>query len=314
MSVLFTFPGQGAQTPGMLHALPQHPAVATTLVEASTVLGRDVMALDSAEALRSTTAVQLALLVAGVAAARRLAAEGALPDMLLGLSIGAYPAAVMAGVLEFADAVRLVELRGQLMEQAYPDGYGMTAIMGLPAHQLEPILDRLRGQGHAVYLANLNSETQMVVAGSEAAMALAVQRAVDAGALTSRRVRISVPSHCPLLDAPAQRLGEAFKKITLRPPQRLLLSASAARALWEPARIAEDLATNMARQVRWYEAAGLAYARGARLAVEMPPGNVLTGLVAPIMAGEGIALSFVGNRLDTLRVLITREHASDCGG
>lgn len=296
MTVLFTFPGQGAQVPGMLHSLPDHPAVAQTLAEASAALGRDVLALDTAEALRSTVAVQLALLVAGVAAARRLQADGAIPDMLLGLSIGAYPAAVVAGALDFADAVRLVALRGRLMQQAYPSGYGMTAIMGLPAHRLEPILVELRAQGQMVYLANLNSETQMVIAGSEAAMALAVERALAAGALTSRRIRISVPSHCPLLDAPARELADAFSNVVLRPPQRLLLSASAARALWDPARIGADLASNMACQVRWYETARLAYERGARLALEMPPGSVLTGLLSPVMAGEGLALGVGGDR------------------
>ena len=108
MSVLFTFPGQGAQKPGMLHALPDHPETARTLLEATAALGRDVLALDDAAALRSTVAVQLALLVAGVAFARVLAAEGAAPGMVAGLSIGAWPAAVAAGVLDFADAVRLV--------------------------------------------------------------------------------------------------------------------------------------------------------------------------------------------------------------
>jgi len=138
MSVLFTFPGQGAQKPGMLHTLPAHPETARTLAEASAALGRDVLALDSADALRSTVAVQLSLLVAGVAMARVLAAHGAVPRMVAGLSIGAWPAAVVAGVLEFADAVRLVELRARLMEDAYPSGYGMTAIGGLTRQQLAP--------------------------------------------------------------------------------------------------------------------------------------------------------------------------------
>ena len=128
MTVLFTFPGQGAQKPGMLHTLPDHPETARTLAEATAALGRDVLALDDAAALRSTVAVQLVLLVAGVAFARVLAAEGAAPGMVAGLSIGAWPAAVVAGVLDFADAVRLVELRARLMEDAYPSGYGMTAI------------------------------------------------------------------------------------------------------------------------------------------------------------------------------------------
>ena len=131
MSVLFTFPGQGAQRPGMLHALPNDAAVAATLAEVAGVLQHDPLLLDTAAALASTRAVQLCLLIAGVAMARSLAAQGALPDMVAGFSIGEYPAAVVAGALDFADAVQLVARRGQLMEESYPSGYGMAAIIGL---------------------------------------------------------------------------------------------------------------------------------------------------------------------------------------
>ena len=116
MSSLLVFPGQGAQQPGMLARLPRE-----TLNEASDLLGEDVTRLDSAEALRSTRAVQLCLLIAGVAASRQLAMT---PDYVAGLSIGAYPAAVVAGALSFNDALHLVSLRGELMQQAYPQGYG----------------------------------------------------------------------------------------------------------------------------------------------------------------------------------------------
>ncbi|NBF18566.1 acyltransferase domain-containing protein, partial [Pseudomonas sp. Fl4BN2] len=115
MSILFMFPGQGSQRAGMLHALPGDPAVAQTLTEAGDMLGVNPLTLDTAEALRSTVAVQLCLLIAGVAVARTLARQDAGPDMVAGLSIGAWPAAVVAGVLEFSDVLRLVRLRGQLM-------------------------------------------------------------------------------------------------------------------------------------------------------------------------------------------------------
>ena len=126
MSVLYTFPGQGAQCAGMLHALPDDPEVRRTIEEAGAVLGFAPLTLDNAQALRSTVAVQLSLLIAGVATARVLFALGHEADMVAGLSIGAYPAAVVAGALDYADAVRLVALRGRLMEEAYVRGYGMT--------------------------------------------------------------------------------------------------------------------------------------------------------------------------------------------
>lgn len=146
MSSLFAFPGQGAQKPGMLQRLPQEPEVLECLAQASAVLGEDARLLDSAEALQSTRAVQLCLLIAGVAGARLLMRDGQRPDYVAGLSIGAYAAAVVAGALDYRDAVRLVSLRGELMQQAYPHGYGMTAILGLSLSTVEGLL--AVGQAH----------------------------------------------------------------------------------------------------------------------------------------------------------------------
>lgn len=305
MSVLFTFPGQGAQSTGMLHRLPDHDTIRRTLAEAAQVLARDVMALDSAEALQSTVAVQLCLLIAGVASARLLCEEAGPPAMVAGLSIGAYPAAVCAGALAFDDALHLVEARGRLMEQAYPSGYGMCAVIGLEAVQLEPLLQRLRYDGHAAYLANINAERQLVVAGSHTALERVAEAAHAAGANKCVRLAMSVPSHCPLLDQAAAQLERHFASVAFRPPTLAYLSASAARMLYRPEQLAQDLAGNMARLVRWHETAQLAYERGARLAVEMAPGNVLTGLMRSTMCG-GVAVAMEDNRLDSVLELIGR--------
>jgi malonate decarboxylase epsilon subunit len=306
MSVLFTFPGQGAQCHDMLHALPEHPEVDRTLDEARVVLGYDPLSLDSDDALRSTVASQLSLLLAGVATARALAAQGHTPDMVAGLSIGAYPAAVVAGVLEFADAVRLVALRGRLMGDAYAVGYGMTAIMGLPQRRLEQLIGQVNAPEAPVFLANVNSETQMVVAGSDDAMRIVSTLAYGDGATRCERVNISVPSHCPLLDGVSSELAQAFGNISVRPPRLLYLSSSLARPLFDSVRIAEDLAWNVARQVRWRDTIQLAWERGARLAVEMPSGNVLTKLTADTF-GDGLAVSIADTRLDTVHALMARE-------
>ena len=116
MSVLFAYPGQGAQRPGMLAALPDEPPVRACLEQAADCLGQAPAELESAEALRGTRAVQLCLLIAGVAASRLLETRGHRPGLVAGLSIGAYPAAVVAGALDFDDALRLVALRGELMQ------------------------------------------------------------------------------------------------------------------------------------------------------------------------------------------------------
>lgn len=308
MSVLFTFPGQGAQQPGMLHALPEHPETRRTLDEAAAVLGRDPLALDSSAALESTVAVQLCLLLSGVAMARVLAAHGARPQMVAGLSIGAYPAAVAAGVLDFADAVRLVELRGRLMEQAYPAGYGMTAVCGLLRSELEPLIAKVHSAARPLYLANLNGQRQLVVAGTDAAMADLGELALSAGAQRACRLAMSVPSHCELLAPQAREMAAAFDQVVLRRPQATYISSSAARAIFDPVTIGQDLAANMARPVLWHDTARHAWERGARLAVEMPSGSVLTRLTAPVFEG-GIAVACADTRLDSILSLVEKYRA-----
>ncbi|WP_313088527.1 malonate decarboxylase subunit epsilon [Pseudomonas sp.] len=303
MSSLFAFPGQGAQKPGMLHRLPDAPEVAATLAEADAVLGEQVLALDTAEALQSTRAVQLCLLIAGVAGARLLMRDGQRPDYVAGLSIGAYAAAVVAGALDYRDAVRLVALRGELMQQAYPHGYGMTAILGLSLSTVEGLLAEAR---EPTYLANINADNQLVIAGSDAAMAAVATRAKALGASCARRLAMSVPSHCELLNDPAQRLAEAFAGIELRAPRIRYLSGSSARPVFDIERLRDDLAFNMCRVVDWHGTLRTAYERGVRLHLELPPGAVLTGLARRVFE-QGTLAAFDGARLDTLDALLRQE-------
>ena len=285
MKILFTFPGQGTQHAGMLQNLP-----GTELALSREVLGAEANTLDTPDALQHTRAVQLALLIAGVAWARELERRGVAPDIVSGLSIGAYPAAVIAGALEFTDALTLVALRGDLMEQAYPHGYGLTAIMGLTLPQVESLV-----AGSGTFIANLNAETQIVIAGSDEAMADVAKRALDKGASKAHRLAVSVPSHCALLAEPAQRLVEAFRHVTLSRPRCAYLSGSTGRVLWQPERIADDLAMNMARTVRWQDAAISANEREARLAIEIPPGGVLPCLTRQAeWEGESVSLERSG--------------------
>ena len=294
MKILFTFPGQGGQRPGMLAMIPDREAI---LTQARAVLGDEVDTLDSADALQHTRAVQLCLLIAGVAWARELQRQGVDPQMVSGLSIGAFSQPDVIAALRQPD---VVALRGDLMEQAYPEGYGLTAIMGLTRPRVEALM-----QGHEVYLANLNAETQFVIAGRDEAMAEVAQLALRAGASKAQRLAVSVPSHCALLDKPAAALAKAFADVTLTRPQRAYLSGSTARVLWDPQRIADDLAMNMARPVHWQEAMVAADERDARLAIEMPPGGVLTCLTRQAgWRGETIALERSG--LDVARHLAQR--------
>jgi len=303
MSSLFAFPGQGAQKPGMLQRLPDAAEVAATLAEASVVLGEDALTLDSAEALRSTRSVQLCLLIAGVAGARLLMRGDQRPDYVAGLSIGAYAAAVVAESLDYADALRLVALRGELMQQAYPEGFGMTAILGLPLATVERLLAEA---AEPAYLANINADNQLVIAGSDAAMTAVAAQAKALGASCARRLAMSVPSHCVLLEQPARQLAEAFANVSLRAPQIRYLSSSSARPIFDIDGLRDDLAFNMCRVVDWHGTLRTAYERGVRLHIELPPGSVLTGLARRVFE-QGTLIAFDGARLDTLDALLRQE-------
>lgn len=305
MKLMLTFPGQGPQVPGMLHNLPATDDAHVLLARATTVLGAVVGSLDSAEALQSTRAVQLCLFIAGVVYARQVLHAGIAVDVVSGLSIGAFPAAVCAGALSYEDGLRLVALRGELMQRAYPEGYGLSAIAGLARTQVENLIARIHSPVLPVYLANLNADDQFVIAGSVAAMAAVCRLASEQGASRTQRLAVSVPSHCELLAEPAERLAEAMDKVNLRRPEIAYLSGSTGRVLWSPERIAQDLARNMARPVHWQDAMVSAYERDVRLAIEMPPGAVLTGLTKRVMAqGEALALS--QNPLSLIKTLAGR--------
>lgn len=291
MKILLTFPGQGTQTVGMLHQLPQSPLTTELLLQASDVLNEDVLQLDSQQSLQKTRAVQLCDLITGVIYAELLKESGVIGDMVCGLSIGAFPAAVTAGALSFKDAVRLVSLRGELMEQAYPSGYGMTSIQGLFEQQVEQIIQAVHSNDEPVYLANLNDEKQFVISGCDAAMQKVAKLAEEKGASRITHLAVSVPSHCPLLDEPATKLYQAIKQTPFQRPIMHYLSGSSARVIYDPLRIADDLAFNMCRSVHWFDSMVAANERGITLAIEMPPGAVLTGLTKKAMInGEAVAI------------------------
>ncbi len=197
----------GGANPGFLHRLPDHPAVAATLAEFSAALGQDILALDGEQALRSTVAVQIATVAAGVAVARMLAERGAEPDFVAGSSVGAYAAAIVGGAVSLADALPLVRLRGELMERAYPRGYGLAAVVGVFERRLDALVAAAFDPAAPVYLANLDAPTQFVIAGAEAGLDKVLEAARAEGARKAEHMAVGVPSHCPLLAKVADTLG-----------------------------------------------------------------------------------------------------------
>ncbi|CAG9199418.1 Malonyl CoA-acyl carrier protein transacylase [Paraburkholderia tropica] len=307
MTLACLFPGQGAQSPGFLHRLPEHEVVRATLDEASSVLGSDVLALDSAEALQSTVAVQIGLTVAGVAQARALAQAGLTPQFSAGLSVGAYPAAVCCGALAFGDALRMVRKRAELMEAAWPSGYGLSAVSGLTETQTEQLARALAEEsGERVYVANVNAPRQIVVAGADAALEAFAARALAAGARKAQRLAVSVPSHCELLNDAAEALVAWSREIPFRTPEGVYIDNRGGRPLYSGEAIRADLATNMRHTVRWFDALTVMIESGATVLVEAPPGQVLTD-IAREHYPDVAALSAASLPLDRLVATVKRR-------
>jgi malonate decarboxylase epsilon subunit len=309
MTVAFLFPGQGAQGCGALRALPEHPAIHETLAEAEQLLQSDVLQLDTDAALASATSVQLGIFIAGVATTRALRAEGVAPDLVAGLSVGTFAAAVACDALRFADAVLLVSLRARLMEEAFPQGYGLAAIVGLSERRIrEEIVTAAR---EPVYVASINAPTEIVLAGSDAALAGAIAAAREAGARHAGRLAVPTPSHCPLLGSVAAALGEALREVAVANPTIPYAGSRSARVLRDAVAVREELATNVAHTMRWYDATTLLHELGATLFLEMPPGDVLTELARDAFPrARAHAMAHLSLRL--ARELANQERGSRC--
>ncbi len=311
MSVAFLFPGQGSQRPGMLHELPDHPVARELISEAAGVLGRDVLDLDTPEALGSTVATQLALLVAGATVARVLVEEGGGADCVAGHSVGAFAAAVAAGALAYPDALRLVDLRARTMQEAYPRGYGMGVVVGLDERTVFRLAAETGTAKAPVYAANVNAPLQVGVSGADDALERVLDLAREQGARRTRRLTVPAPSHTPLMAPVAAQLESTLADVRIDPPGIPYLSNVGGRALRDPEEIRADLARSVERPVRWHDATSLLFELGVRLFVELPPGRVLTDL-ATVAFPEARAIAVADAGVVSAATLIAR-HRSERG-
>ncbi|GGE63708.1 ACP S-malonyltransferase [Shewanella carassii] len=279
----FVFPGQGSQAVGMLADLAEHyPVVTETFREASDVLGYDLWQLvqqGPAETLNETDKTQPALLSASVALYRAWQAAGkAAPNVMAGHSLGEYSALVCAGVLKFTDAVKLVELRGQLMQQAVPAGTGaMFAIIGLDNDAIAKAC-KDSAEGAVVSPVNYNSPGQVVIAGEKAAVERAAAACKAAGAKMAVALPVSVPSHCALMKPAADRLAIALGDIEFNQPQIPVINNADVAQPQDAADIRDALVRQLYSPVRWTETVEAMAAMGVTELYEVGPGKVLTGL------------------------------------
>lgn len=284
----FVFPGQGSQTVGMLTELAaRYPLVEETFREASDALGYDLWQLVSqgpAEELNKTWQTQPALLAASVAIYRIWQQQGGeQPRLMAGHSLGEYSALVCAGVINFADAVKLVELRGKLMQEAVPEGTGaMQAIIGLDDAAIRKACEE-SAQGQVVSPVNFNSPGQVVIAGNKEAVERAGAACKAAGAKRALPLPVSVPSHCALMKPAADKLAVALESITFNAPAVPVINNVDVKAETDAAAIRHALVRQLYSPVRWTESVEAMAAQGVTQLLEMGPGKVLTGLTKRIV-------------------------------
>lgn len=286
-NVAFVFPGQGSQALGMLAELAgAQPIVGQTFAEASEVLGYDLWALvqdGPVETLNETDKTQPALLAASVAIWRAYVASGkAMPAMLAGHSLGEYSALVCAGVIDFKDAIKLVELRGQLMQQAVPAGTGaMYAIIGLDNDGIANACIEA-AHGEVVSPVNFNSPGQVVIAGQKEAVERAAAACKAAGAKMAVALPVSVPSHCALMKPAADKLAVALNDVQFNAPSITVINNVDVASPTAVAYIKDALVRQLYCPVRWSETVELMAEKGITQLVECGPGKVLTGLAKRI--------------------------------
>ena len=284
----FVFPGQGSQTVGMLAELAaQFPIVEETFGEASSALGYDLWQLvqqGPAEELNKTWQTQPALLAASVAIFRVWQQQGGKsPALMAGHSLGEYSALVCAGVLDFKAAIRLVELRGKLMQEAVPEGTGaMYAIIGLDNDAIAKACEE-SAQGLVVSPVNFNSPGQVVIAGNKEAVERAGVACKAAGAKRALPLPVRVPSHCALMKPAADKLAVALQNITFNAPQVPVVNNVDVRTENDPEAIRSALVRQLYSPVRWTESVEFIAAQGVTSLLEVGPGKVLTGLTKRIV-------------------------------
>lgn len=282
------FPGQGSQAVGMLAELgEQYDIVKETFAQASEALGYDLWSLvqnGPVEDLNQTFRTQPALLASSVAIWRVWQQLGlAQPANLAGHSLGEYSALVCAGVIDFKQAIKLVELRGQLMQEAVPAGTGaMYAIIGLDDDAIAKACEEA-AQGEVVSPVNFNSPGQVVIAGSKDAVERAGVLCKEAGAKRALPLPVSVPSHCALMKPAADKLAVALEALEFNAPQLSVINNVDVVAETDPVKIKDALVRQLYSPVRWTESVELMSNQGVEKLLEMGPGKVLTGLTKRIV-------------------------------
>lgn len=286
--IAFVFPGQGSQSIGMLQELSQEfEQIKATFAEASAILAYDLWQIAQQgpqEKIDQTAITQPLMLAADIAVYRCWQQQTShKPEVVAGHSLGEYAALVAAGVISFADAVALVAKRGQYMQAAVPAGVGaMAAIIGLEDQQIEQLCEEAR-QGDVLSPANFNSIGQTVIAGHAVAVDRAILLAKNLKAKIAKRIPVSVPSHCALMQSAADKLQADLSRIEIKPPQLTVLHNADTQSHQAPNAMLHALTQQLTSPVRWVETIQTIIRHySINTFIECGAGKVLAGLIKRI--------------------------------
>ncbi len=294
-NLAFTFPGQGSQSVGMLDNLEKiYPEVKRVFERASDALGKDLWTIVSKNPnneLDQTQNTQPVMLAAGFAVWEIWCRLSSLrPAWMAGHSLGEYTAMVCSEAMSFEDGIRLVAARGQLMQNAVPDGIGaMAAILGLDDHDVIKICAEAAGE-EIVSAVNFNSQGQVVIAGHAQAVNRAMLAAKTAGAKRVLLLPVSVPSHCALMEPAAEQLADYLSSIAIDAPKTTSIHNVDVASHNSPDIIRDVLKKQLYKPVRWVDTIKFMHKQGVTTFVECGPGKVLVGLNRRIAKAEHAAI------------------------
>ncbi|WP_174733893.1 ACP S-malonyltransferase [Mesobacillus harenae] len=285
--IAFLFPGQGSQSVGMGKTLADsHEHVQNIFSKADQALGDQLTRLifeGPQEELTLTSNAQPALLTASIAILQLFKESGIKPDFVAGHSLGEYTALVASGAFSFEDGVKAVRRRGELMEEAVPNGEGaMAAILGLDRVKLEEVTLRISESGHAVQLANLNCPGQIVISGTREGVELAGAAAKEAGAKRAIPLEVSGPFHSALMKPAANKFAAVLDNIIIKEAEIPVIANVTAKPMQSALDIQQKLIEQLYSPVLWEDSVRTMIDSGVDTFIEIGPGKVLSGLVKKV--------------------------------